>query len=78
MLSVTIEPVPGYKVSVSYLAQLAVRAGHRVGRGEVIGVTGSPHGSTGAHLSLRIDGEYATLGAGSAAGRLTSAERFGW
>ena len=58
MLSVTIEPVVGYKVSVSYLSDLAVRAGQHVARGQTIGTAGSPHGSPGAHLSIRIDGRY--------------------
>jgi murein DD-endopeptidase MepM/ murein hydrolase activator NlpD len=58
MLSVTIEPVSGYKVSVSYLSELAVLAGQSVSRGQTIGRSGSPHGSPGAHLSARIDGRY--------------------
>ena len=58
MRTVTIEPVPGFKVSVSYLSQVQVSRGERVRRGEVVGLAGSPHGSAGVHLSTRIDGEY--------------------
>lgn len=58
MWSVTIEPVPGFKVSVSYLSTIEVRAGERVRRGEVVGSAGSPHGRDGVHLSTRIDGSY--------------------
>ena len=62
MLSVTIEPVPGFKVSVSYLSERSVRAGQYVTRGQVIGATGTPHGSPGAHLSVRIGGRYVDPG----------------
>jgi murein DD-endopeptidase MepM/ murein hydrolase activator NlpD len=58
MRTITIEPVPGFKVSVSYLSQVGVATGQRVRRGEVIGLAGTPHGSPGAHLSTRIDGRY--------------------
>ena len=58
MRSVTIEPVPGFKVSVSYLSAVRVASGTIVARGEVIGVSGAPHGAEGVHLSTRIDGRY--------------------
>jgi murein DD-endopeptidase MepM/ murein hydrolase activator NlpD len=58
MRTITIEPVPGFKVSVSYLSQVGVATGQRVRRGEVVGLAGTPHGSPGAHLSTRIDGRY--------------------
>jgi murein DD-endopeptidase MepM/ murein hydrolase activator NlpD len=58
MRSVTIEPVPGFKVSVSYLSAITVRTGETVRRGQVVGRAGSPHGSDGVHLSTRIDGSY--------------------
>lgn len=58
MRSVTIQPVPGFKVSVSYLSSVAVTAGQKVGRGEVVGAAGSAHDSGGVHLSTRINGRY--------------------
>ena len=62
MRSVTIEPVPGFKVSLSYLSEIEQSSGASVGRGEVIGRSGSPHGVNGVHLSTRIDGEYVDPG----------------
>ena len=58
MRSVTIEPVPGFKVSLSYLSEVTVASGTMLDRGEVVGRSGSPHGANGVHLSTRIDGEY--------------------
>ena len=58
MRSVTIEPVLGFKVSLSYLSEIDVSSGTVVDRGEAIGASGSPHGLDGVHLSTRIDGEY--------------------
>lgn len=58
MRTVTIEPIPGLKVSASYLHEVDVRRGDRVRRGDVIGLAGSPHGRAGAHMSTRIDGRY--------------------
>lgn len=58
MQAVTVEPVAGYKVSVSYLSELTVNAGTYVRRGSAIGAAGMPHGSPGVHLSTRIGGEY--------------------
>ena len=58
MRTVTIEPVSGFKVSLSYLSTVAVSSGARVARGQVIGTAGSPHGTGGVHLSTRVDGEY--------------------
>lgn len=58
MRTVTVEPVPGFKVSVSYLAEVFVKTGDRVARGEVLGLAGTPHGSPGVHLSTRIEGRY--------------------
>ncbi len=58
MLTVTVEPVPGLKASVSYLADVAVRTGQSVARGEILGTTGTPHGLPGVHFSTRIDGQY--------------------
>ncbi len=58
MMSVTIEPVPGFKVSVSYLSDRSVHSGQQVSRGAVIGSAGNPHGRPGVHLSTRIGGSY--------------------
>jgi len=58
MMTVTIEPVPGFKVSVSYLAEIGVGKGQRVERGQVIARAGSPHGRPGVHLSTRLGGTY--------------------
>lgn len=58
MQTITIEPVPGFKVSVSYLSGVGVRSGASVGRGSVVAFAGSPHGIPGVHLSTRIDGKY--------------------
>ena len=58
MMSVTIEPVPGFKVSVSYLSDRTVRSGQQVTSGALIGTAGTPHGRPGVHLSTRIGGSY--------------------
>jgi len=58
MKSVTIEPIPGFKVSVSYLSAALVPNGARVIRGQVIARSGLPHGVPGVHFSTRIDGRY--------------------
>ena len=58
MRTVTIEPVPGLKVSVSYLATTEVSGGSRITRGQRIGTSGVPHGVAGVHLSVRVDGRY--------------------
>lgn len=58
MKTVTIEPVSGFKVSVSYLSEVGVTSGARVARGSVVGSAGSPHRAPGVHLSTRVDGRY--------------------
>ena len=58
MRTVTIEPVAGFKVSVSYLSEVSARLGDQVARGKRVGLSGEPHGRTGVHLSTRIDGKY--------------------
>jgi len=58
MKTLTIEPVSGFKVSVSYLSDVRVGRGSQVARGSVVGLAGSPHGTPGVHLSTRIDGQY--------------------
>ncbi len=58
MRSVTIEAVPGFKISVSYLSDIGVQQGSWVRRGEQIGTAGLPHSRPGVHMSTRIDGRY--------------------
>jgi len=58
MRSITIEPVEGFKVSVSYLSGIEVMVGDRVERGQRIATAGTPHGDPGVHMSLRIGGVY--------------------
>jgi len=58
MRSVTIEPVPGLKVSLSYLSTIEVSTGDRVTRGQTVGTAGAPHGVPGVHMSTRINGAY--------------------
>ena len=58
MMTVTIEPVGGFKVSASYLSSVEVTIGQRVTRGDRLGVAGMPHGRSGVHLSTRIEGRY--------------------
>jgi len=58
MRSVTIEPVPDFKVSLSYLSAISVRSGEVVDGGEIVGRAGAPHGVEGVHLSTRIAGRY--------------------
>ena len=58
MISVTIEPVSGFKVSVSYLSSHRVSTGQQVTRGMIVGLSGTPHRVPGVHLSTRIGGRY--------------------
>lgn len=58
MRTLTIEPVPGLKVSLSYLESLAVLQGQWVIGGQVVAAAGAPHGVPGVHLSTRLDGRY--------------------
>lgn len=58
MNSVTIEPVSGFKVSVSYLSEVVVTRGAHVSQGQLIGLAGAAHGVAGVHMSTRIDGAY--------------------
>ena len=58
MRTITIEPVPGYKVSVSYLSAIEVSTGDNVSRGTSIGRAGSPHGAPGVHMSVRVVDRY--------------------
>lgn len=58
MKTITIQPVDGLKVSVSYLSGVGVAAGRYVRRGMRIGEAGTEDGVPGVHLSTRIDGTY--------------------
>jgi murein DD-endopeptidase MepM/ murein hydrolase activator NlpD len=58
MNTITIQPLDGFKVSVSYLAHISVHSGQVVHRGDRIGLSGSPHGIPGVHMSLRVGGRY--------------------
>lgn len=58
MLSVTIEPVPGLKVSTSYLSETRVRRGTFVRKGQVVGLSGTEDGLEVVHFSVRIAGRY--------------------
>lgn len=58
MKSVTIQPVGGFKVSISYLATVGVGKGAFVQSGSVIGTAGLEKGSSSVHMSTRIGGRY--------------------
>lgn len=58
MRTMTIEPVPGLKVSLSYLSEVLVSAGSTVSRGSVVARAGAPQGVPGVHMSTRINGRY--------------------
>lgn len=58
MRTVTIEPVSGLKVSVSYLSRVDVATGATVARGSPVGLAGTPHGRAGVHMSVRVEGSY--------------------
>lgn len=58
MKTVTIEPIDGFKVSVSYLSEILVPRGARVARGQIIGRSGVSHQIHGVHLSTRINDRY--------------------
>ena len=58
MKTVTIEPVSGFKVSLSYLSEVRVHSGSKVSRGSAVGAAGSPHGTPGVHMSTRFNDRY--------------------
>ena len=58
MNSVTIQPVAGYKVSVSYLQEISTITGVWLAWGAPLGTAGTAHGRGGVHLSVRIDDKY--------------------
>lgn len=57
MRSVTIDH-GWFRTSVSYLSVILAYPGMMVGRGEVVGLAGRPHGSDGVHLSVRVGSRY--------------------
>lgn len=58
MRTITIRPVEGLKVSVSYLSEVGVTTGAVVRRGAIIGRSGTEDGVPAVHLSTRINGKY--------------------
>jgi len=58
MKTVTIEPVSGFKVSLSYLSEILVSPGSQISRGSTVALAGAPHGRPGVHMSTRIKGRY--------------------
>jgi len=58
MQTITIQPVTGFKVSISYLSGIDVSAGRYVRRGLRIGWAGVEDGVPSVHLSTRIGGRY--------------------
>ncbi len=58
MKSVTIRPMPGLKVSMSYLLEVRVSSGDWVEGGEVVALSGIEDEVPGVHLSTRISGRY--------------------
>lgn len=57
-LAVTVDHGGGLKTSYSRLGSALAAPGQRVGRGEVIGLSGDEPGHGDVHFSVRIDGEY--------------------
>ena len=58
MNTVTIRGSGGLRVSVSYLALVLTQTGTEIAAGQVVGLTGAPHGVPGVHLSVRVGGAY--------------------
>ena len=58
MRTVTVDHGHGTKTSVSHLLEVSVVQGQEVAAGEILGVSGFPHGEPGVHFSVRIDGAY--------------------
>lgn len=58
MRTVTIDHGHGAKTSVSHLLGISVVEGQQVEAGEVLGVSGFPHGEPGVHFSVRVGGAY--------------------
>lgn len=58
MQSITIEAVPGFKVSMSYLSGILVSSGQRITAGSLVGFSGMAHQTPSLHFSTRIDGHY--------------------
>ncbi len=58
MNTVTIQPIDGLKISVSYLASIEVGTGQRVVAGQIVGRAGVHDGVPAVHMSTRINGRY--------------------
>ncbi len=58
MQTVTVDHGHGMKTSVSHLLEISVVRGQEVVAGEVLGVSGFPHGEPGVHFSVRLGGAY--------------------
>jgi murein DD-endopeptidase MepM/ murein hydrolase activator NlpD len=58
MLSVTVHHGGGVRTSYSYLSAISVASGARLGRGDVVGLSGTDHGSPAVHWSLRVEDRY--------------------
>lgn len=58
MRTVTVDHGHGMKTSVSHLLEISVVPGQEVATGEVLGVSGFPHGESGVHFSVRVGGAY--------------------
>jgi len=58
MRSVTIDHGGGVRTSYSYLESIGVSIGDRVRRGHVLGTSGTDHGLSALHFSVRVHGSY--------------------
>lgn len=58
MQSVTVAPSSQVRVSLSYLSEIWVVTGQRLTVGQPLGRSGSDHGRSAVHLSLRVGGRY--------------------
>lgn len=58
MKTVTVDHGNGMKTSVSHLLEISVGRGQHVVSGEILGVSGFPHGEPGVHFSVRVGGDY--------------------
>ena len=58
MRTVTVDHGHGTKTSVSHLLEISVVQGQEVEAGEILGVSGFPHGEPGVHFSVRVGGAY--------------------
>lgn len=56
--TVTVDHGGGVRTSNSYLHEIRVGRGARVRAGHALGTSGTAHGASAVHLSVRIDGRY--------------------